>query len=216
MQAHALLQQLQVAARARAADLAQLAQVLATAAEQRQLPDVSDVRRGAMLTGVGAVLFFCLALVPRGRRALSETLDTFLATALMVLLIAALLSLPFGGCCAVCSLAHGANAHGLLDSPPDATTDGAGMARRPRATPYRPAPPAPEAVHPPLASGRRAAARHTQGASSLWLPPTSAFAARPAGTLYISYKGLLFLAASIAESYPAIAKLLPALPAPMA
>lgn len=32
----------------------------------------------------------------------------------------------------------------------------------------------------------------------------------PAGTLYISYRGLLFLAASLAGSYPLIAKLLPA------
>jgi hypothetical protein len=34
------------------------------------------------------------------------------------------------------------------------------------------------------------------------------------GTLYVSWRGLLFLAASLAESYPIVAKLLPHIPPP--
>jgi hypothetical protein len=49
-----------------------------------------------LVTGLSAILLFLLLLVPRGRRLLIDTADTVLATALCILLLLALISLPLG------------------------------------------------------------------------------------------------------------------------
>lgn len=114
--------------KARGEDLHALALLLLQAAQTGRLPDLADVPWPTLATGACALTLLALALVPGGRRLLSDALDTLLATALLVALVAALLCLPLA-------------------------------------------------------------------------------------TVYVSYRGLLFLAASIAESHPALAKLLPSLPA---
>lgn len=123
-----LRQQLQPVVEARAVELAAFAELVQTAAANRQLPQLSDVPNQVLLTGSCATALVLLALLPRGRRLISDTVDTLLASVLLLVLIVLLLSLPFG-------------------------------------------------------------------------------------TLYISYRGLLFLAGSLAESYPLLAKLVPQLPA---
>lgn len=96
MQAQALAQDLRELLAARADDLRAFAQIAAAAAESRQLPDLSSVPTRVLLTGGGALAAVALALVPRGRRAVGEVVDTVLATALLIVLIAVLLSLPLG------------------------------------------------------------------------------------------------------------------------
>ncbi|KAI8473639.1 MAG: hypothetical protein J3K34DRAFT_172200 [Monoraphidium minutum] len=92
--ANVALRQLQPLLAARAADLRELAALAARAAADGRLPD--DIPRDALLTGAGAAALVVLALLPRGRRLLSDTVDTCVATALLAALIALLLALPFG------------------------------------------------------------------------------------------------------------------------
>jgi hypothetical protein len=81
---------------ARAAELRAFAQLAQSAAVTGRVPELSDVPQQVLITGGCATALFALALLPRGRRLLSDTVDTFLATALLILLVGVLLSLPFG------------------------------------------------------------------------------------------------------------------------
>jgi len=113
--------------RTRAAELREFADLAHAAAASGKVPDLAAVPREVLVTGCAATSAVLLLILPRPRRLLTNTLDTVLASILLVLLIAVLVSLP------LC-------------------------------------------------------------------------------TLYISYRGLLFLAASLSESYPIVAKLLPQIP----
>ncbi|GBF98826.1 hypothetical protein Rsub_11591 [Raphidocelis subcapitata] len=88
---------LQPALEARGAELAQFAALAQAAARSGELPDWSAVPREVLATGAAATALALALLVPRGRRLVLGTLDTLAATALCLLLLACLLSIPVGG-----------------------------------------------------------------------------------------------------------------------
>jgi hypothetical protein len=87
-------------AAARGADLAAFATLVQSSASTGQLPELSQVPQQVLYTGGTAVALALLLLVPRGRRLLFDTADTAVATvaaiALLLVLIATLLSVPLG------------------------------------------------------------------------------------------------------------------------
>jgi hypothetical protein len=83
---------------ARGAELRAFADLLASAAAARAPPDLAAAPREVLTTGSAACVLAALLLAPGPRRALLATLDTAVASVLLVLLVVALLSLPLGEC----------------------------------------------------------------------------------------------------------------------
>ncbi|GBF99088.1 hypothetical protein Rsub_11897 [Raphidocelis subcapitata] len=82
---------------ARAAELRAFGGLLRDAAASGRLPALSDVPAEVATTGAAAAALAAALLVsPRCRRALLDAADTALATALLVVLAAVLMSLPLG------------------------------------------------------------------------------------------------------------------------